>query len=135
MFLLFLLPPIHLQMYFKLQPTSTPLKCLRLITHLLQIRRLGASWRLCFGWLVFFSDSKTFSKTPLLTCFLLCILFLLVLECYSLVSVIKRYHKHIDTGNYFFFLKIHIYNAYMQCCISVEFQPDFFFAFNEYLIY
>ena len=35
----------------------------------------------------------------------------------------------------FFFLNIHFYNSCMQCCISVEFQPDFFFAFNEYLIY
>ena len=130
MFLLFLLPPIHLQMYFKLQTTSTPLKCLRLITHLLQIRRLGASWRLCFGWLVFFSpNSKLFQKTPLLTCFLLCTIYFFLVECYSLVSVIKRYHKHIDTRNYFFFLKI-------QCCISVEFQPDFFLhSMNRYLIY
>ena len=52
-----------------------------------------------------FFQTLNFFKNSITYMLFVMYLFLLVLECYSLVSVIKRDHKHIDTRNYFFFLK------------------------------
>ena len=73
-----------------------------------------------------FFQTLNFFKNSITYMLFVMYLFLLVLECYSLVSVIKRIPQTHRYKKLFFFLKIHIYNACMQCCISVEFQSDFF---------
>ena len=68
---------------------------------------------------VFFPKLNFFKNSITFMLFVIMYLFLLVLECYSLVSVIKRYHKHIDTGNYFFFLK---FISIMHACNAAFLQ-------------